>query len=87
MVVIFGGSLFRIRTFLLSALHDEDMRTSPLSGLLWQRLIIEGEVRCRGCDTMVNLDEADEINDAVGIWNTHVQDCPEAEPDGERTNP
>lgn len=54
-------------------------RTSPLDAAMWSRLVEDdGEVRCRGCDTMVDLSSADDINDAVDCWNEHVQDCPNA---------
>lgn len=50
-------------------------RRSPLDAVLWQQLIEEGEVRCRACDTMVDLDDADDINEGVELWNDHVQEC------------
>jgi len=50
-------------------------RVSPLDAVMWQKLIEEGEVRCRGCDTMVDLSDADDINEGVDIWNDHVADC------------
>jgi len=51
-------------------------RRSPLDAALWQGLIDKGEVRCRGCDTFVDLEDADDINEGVEIWNEHVADCP-----------
>lgn len=51
-------------------------RRSPLDAVMWQKLIEEGEVRCRGCDTMVDLGDSTDINDGVETWNAHVAECP-----------
>lgn len=56
-------------------------RRSPLDAVMWQKLIEEGEVRCRGCDTFVDLEDAEDINEGVEIWNEHVADCSAAEVD------
>jgi hypothetical protein len=53
-------------------------RRSPLDAVFWQMLIHEGEVRCRGCDTFIDLDDADDINEGVDIWNAHVEECADA---------
>lgn len=54
-------------------------RRSPLDAVLWQGLIEQGEVRCRGCDEFVDLESADDINEGVELWNEHVAECPGAE--------
>lgn len=55
-------------------------RKAPLAAVAWQKFVEEGEVRCRGCDTMVDLSDADDINEAIALWNDHVADC-EAAPE------
>lgn len=49
--------------------------TRTLDAAMWQKLIDEGEIRCRGCGTMVDLSDADDINEGVDIWNAHVAEC------------
>lgn len=53
-------------------------RRSPLDAAMWNQLIYEGEVRCQGCDEMVDLSSAEDINDGVELWNEHVRSCEEA---------
>jgi hypothetical protein len=48
-------------------------RTSPLDAVFWQGMVEQGEIRCRGCDEFVDLDNADDINEAIEIWNNHVK--------------
>lgn len=50
-------------------------RRSPLDAVMWQKLIEEGKVRCRGCDTMVDLSDDQNINQGVETWNKHIDNC------------
>lgn len=49
-------------------------RKNPYDAAIWQGFLEIGEVRCRGCNSYVNLDEAEDITEAIEIWNQHVKD-------------
>jgi hypothetical protein len=33
-----------------------------------------GEARCQGCDEPVDLSNADDVDEAIDIWNEHVKE-------------
>lgn len=49
--------------------------TRTLTAAMFQKYIEQGFVSCIECDDSVDLSEANDINDAVEIWNDHVQEA------------
>ena len=40
----------------------------------WDEAVHEyGEARCEGCNELIDLSEADSINEGIEIWNEHVR--------------
>jgi uncharacterized protein (DUF983 family) len=37
---------------------------------------LHGEVECARCGTRVDLSDADDIDAAIKLWNSHIADCP-----------
>ena len=69
----------------LEDLQEEQPEQRPItdggqlhSGELYNRISEAyheyGDVRCDGCGELIDLSEADDVDEAVGIWNDHAQE-------------
>lgn len=53
------------------------MQISESARLSWVRSAWkhDGEIRCDNCDTIIDLSEADTLDEARASWNAHVDEA------------